>query len=39
MIVYRKAFLGLHLLFRLYGSAIARTAIWSVIAAVQTALL
>ncbi|KAL4857841.1 Pentatricopeptide repeat-containing protein [Chlorella vulgaris] len=39
MIVYRKALLGLHLLFRLYGSAILRTAVWGVIAAIQTTLL
>ncbi|KAI7843871.1 hypothetical protein COHA_002419 [Chlorella ohadii] len=39
MIVYRKAFLGLHLLFRFYGSALLRTAIWGAIAALQTTLL
>ncbi|PRW56008.1 hypothetical protein C2E21_5243 [Chlorella sorokiniana] len=39
MIVYRKAFLGLHLLFRLYGSAVLRTAIWGLIAAFQTTML
>ncbi|KAL4440997.1 hypothetical protein ABPG77_010428 [Micractinium sp. CCAP 211/92] len=39
MIVYRKAFLGLHLLFRFYGSAIVRTALWGALAATQTTLL
>lgn len=39
MIVYRKAFLGLHLLFRFYGSSVVRTGIWGLLAATQTALL
>jgi hypothetical protein len=39
MIVYRKTFLGLHLIFRIYGSAILRTAVWGAVAALQTGLL
>lgn len=30
---------GLHLIFRLYGSAVVRTALWGALAALQTTLL
>ena len=39
MIVYRKTAAELHLLTRLYGSAIVRTLCWGAIAALQTGLL
>lgn len=39
MIVYSKRALGLHLLLRLYGSAVVRTLHWGLLAALQTGLL
>jgi hypothetical protein len=39
MIVYSKRALGLHLLLRLYGSAVVRTLPWGLLAGLQTGLL
>lgn len=35
MISYKKNYFGLHLLLRLYGSAIVRTLLWGCLAALQ----